>query len=77
MTKPHLKTVGYYPAFPTTDEYGDAFDGLSKRELFAAMAMQGMTARDEGYPSKQIVHDAVLMSDLLIEELNRTRQSDA
>lgn len=39
---------GNMPAHPRTDKHGDGsefiYPGLSKRELFAAMAMQGLAA---------------------------------
>ena len=53
--------------------------GLSKRELFAAMAMQGMVS--SGYDSGDVrsvkdwrchlAHDAVRYADALIEALNK------
>ncbi len=47
--------------------------GLTKREYFAAMAMQGLM---ENYPNSfhnpiQVVNTAVSMADWLIEELNK------
>ena len=56
-------------------------DGLTKREYFAAMAMQGLLTRvpkrhndevDLGInESSRIAQESVLMADLLIEELNK------
>lgn len=43
--------------------------GLTKREYFAAMAMQGLLA--EGHYSKFIAEKSCAMADLLIEELNK------
>ena len=46
------------------------FHGLTKREYFAAMAMQGLIAKDGNEcPSLDV---AVLLADELIKELNRT-----
>ena len=47
-------------------------NGLTKREYFAAMAMQGMLSKSTGrYPVSEIVNDAVGAADALIEELNK------
>lgn len=47
--------------------------GLSKRELFAAMALQGMVASDIGQQSRAnyaaFAGDAVAFADALLEEL--------
>ena len=45
--------------------------GLTKREYFAAMAMQGMLAnRINGY--KFLAEESVMMANALIEALNNT-----
>ncbi len=45
-------------------------DGLSKRELFAAMAMQGLvTNLPKGFKPKDIAWAAVAAADALLEEL--------
>lgn len=50
--------------------------GLTKREYFAAMALQGLLSNDgyvnrvESY-SKEIARDAVVYADALIEELEK------
>ena len=73
------KTHGDSPAFSKaafyTDEYGiDApQEGLTKREYFAAMAMQGLLANDSGLITSK-ARDAVKAADALIEELNKTKQ---
>ena len=72
------KTHGDSPAFAKaafyTDEYGiDApQEGLTKREYFAAMAMQGLLANDSGLITSK-ARDAVKSADLLIEELNKNK----
>jgi hypothetical protein len=44
--------------------------GLTRRELYAAMAMQGMLAGDDGGSSAEYVaHDAVKQADALLKEL--------
>ena len=59
-------------AFPQTVEGEEAIyhtKGLSKREYFAAMAMQGMLAnRIIGY--KFLAEESVMMANALIEALN-------
>lgn len=49
--------------------------GLTKREYFAVMAMQGIIANKDGLDIKieRIVESAVDTADALIEELNKTK----
>jgi len=49
------------------------FNGLTKREYFAAMAMQGLlaSAKDIIYPIIRVAKDAVDYADALIDELNK------
>lgn len=60
------------PAFPCPDKEISA--GLSKREYFAVMALQGIMAS-----LKPLPHDpgqmAVIMADQLIEALNKNGKS--
>jgi hypothetical protein len=45
--------------------------GLTKREYFAAMAMQGMMANSAiSDPFKYVAQNSIIMADELIEELN-------
>jgi len=59
------------------DVYEGQFQGLNKREYFAAMAMQGMIAGTSGVEALAMVHSssycetAVQCADALIEVLNR------
>lgn len=53
-------------AYPTSHEL---YGGLTKRELFAAMAMQGILARTEATKSG-ICRDAVRLADALLAELS-------
>lgn len=50
----------------------EMFRGLTKRELFAAMAMQGLA--DEEYP-EGCAHEAVKYADALLAELAKEPQS--
>jgi hypothetical protein len=46
--------------------------GLTKRELFAAMAMQGYCSVQEGWdqPAREVAKCAALMADALLAALN-------
>lgn len=73
MTEPNESANGY--GFCTAN--GDCVQevkGLTKREYFAAMALQGMCSRQtfvyEGV-YEQIAKQAVLAADYLIEKLNK------
>ena len=75
-------------AFGATVRYQDGIDaqlpGLTKREYFAAVAMQGLLAVDELviYTPPATVHreivacNAVSYADELIAELNKTNDKD-
>lgn len=62
-------------ASPKDIEKGDYLihtEGLTKREHFAAMAMQGIISHCyNAHPDVFIAERAVLMADALIEELNK------
>jgi hypothetical protein len=56
--------------YPMATE-GDGFnDGLTKRELIAAMAMQGLLAGHPIYDPSGVARTAVAYADALIERLN-------
>jgi len=63
-----------------TDGQHDAFQcvcgqqGLTKREYFAAMAMQGMVTLD--LEDETIARLAVDQADELIKQLNKTRETN-
>ena len=73
------------PAFPSgTEENGISLhakhEGLTKREYFVAMAMQGFCANSfyvdnvQGHHKKMAVHiaeDAIMCADALIKELEK------
>ena len=75
------KTHGDSPAFSKSAFYhpDGGLDspnaGLTKREYFAAMALQGIIANKDGLDIKieRIVESAVDTADALIEELNKTK----
>ena len=46
-------------------------DGLTKREYFAAMAMQGLIARGTHPIIDNVTHNSVVYADSLIEALNK------
>ena len=50
--------------------------GLTKREYFAAMAMQGLLTKFGNDYELQIAKDAIYWADALIEELNKTKTND-
>jgi len=45
--------------------------GLTKRELFAAMAMQGILSNGEISHEVEVAKNALLYADALINELNK------
>ena len=74
------------PAFPLPNEAApfeghSAIDGLTKREYFAAMAMQGIVANERATESNEdgehesiaaaIASNAVFMADALLAELEK------
>lgn len=59
-----------FPRPPVMNEFGNlrhGQQGLTKRELFAAMAMQGMVS--EKYEIDEIAQDAVAVADALLKQL--------
>lgn len=66
------KRIAGEPATRSLRE-GEAYEyhGLTKRELFAAMAMQGFLACPD--ETVQIIKQSVIFADALLEELSRTR----
>lgn len=65
--------TGYGPGFPV----GRAVETITKRELFAAMAMQGMLAAAATHVSNPhtLAPVAVACADALIAALNKEPQS--
>jgi hypothetical protein len=62
-----LKTGG--PAFPTGDShYSGEYECLSKRDYFAAAALQGLISRPETYSSREaLASEAYLFADAMLE----------
>lgn len=54
------------------DIINSQFHGLTKREYFAAMVLQGLAA---SHSPSAATEKAVIYADDLIEELNRTKQN--
>lgn len=48
------------PAFPNKDHMGDGPDGLTKREYFAAMAMQGAITLKLPEKDKDLMHPDII-----------------
>lgn len=71
-----MKTEANDPAFAGNEyDHGQFNPGLSKREYFSALAMQGFISAWGGHDltdREDIAHDAVLFADALIKELNNT-----
>lgn len=60
------------PAFPQDMASHGSFPGLTKREYFAAIAMQGMlTKLADGITTKAIIWTAIECADFLITELEK------
>ncbi len=74
MTKPND------PAFPVSPADYSAKHGLTKREYFAAMAMQGLIAGLESNISAFIQYnfaiDCIATADALIGALNNTKDAE-
>lgn len=63
QTKKGVQTISYYYIA----------NSLTKREYFAAMAMQGLLTKFGNDYELQIAKDAIYWADALIEELNKTK----
>lgn len=69
-TKKLEKTIGDNPIHPI-ENAPVYFGGLTKREYFAAMAMQGICANmNERLARREVAEKAVLIADHLIQQLN-------
>ena len=80
-----METIGASPSFPPSEKavsdikagygYPEEYMGLTKREYFAAMAMQGFASIEvTDMPFKSIAQDSVRMADALITELNKSEE---
>lgn len=73
-----MKINKYDPAFPTDDYFDEkitnTLPGLTKREYFAALALQGILAakaQEEFYSPPTLAEYAVECADKLINQLNK------
>lgn len=64
-------TRGNELAFPLVIADAPPFVGLVKREVFAAIAMEGLLHRSPGLTASEIAHLAVKQADALIDALNK------
>ena len=70
------KTIANDCSFPVIAGNYLVDSGLTKREYFAAMAMQGLLSHYGTSYSVQNTMEAVYMADALIEELNKTKTNE-
>ena len=73
--KPTDPTVNAFPIFQADGRYNLLEIGLTKREYFAALAMQGLMAADADkvnrWSPRMLAQVAVDNADALIDELNK------
>ena len=80
-----MKMTGNEPAYPTMDNNGlNRFSGLTIRQQFAMVAMNGMLAHSTRYRPRQgasnnwheaMAEEAVQLADALIAELNKSEEN--
>jgi hypothetical protein len=66
-----IKTNPDEPVQPEEYNTNYRFNGLTKREYFAAMALQGLLATNSTTSTEYYAIDAVRVADALINELNK------
>ena len=67
-----MKTEPNESMHPIADNVLTCDKGLTKREYFAAMAMQGICANaNERLARREVAEKAVLIADHLIQQLNQ------
>jgi len=73
-----MRTKAKGPAFPLISDEGYIINaGLTKREYFAAMALQGLLTDNESPNSREeFAGYAVKFADALIEELSKTKTNE-
>lgn len=59
--------------FNATPHYNSRMMGLTKREYFASLALQGLAHQSNGYNFREKAVYAILLADTLIEELNKEK----
>jgi hypothetical protein len=65
----HKPAIGDTPAFPSQVHVKSDLSGLTKREYFAAMAMQSLLTTCAGANPNDLANDAVVYADALIKTL--------
>ena len=65
----NAKDLGDLPAYPDPHEDSAGAAGLSKREAFAMVAMQGMAMRVTSLLDHEVAYSAVRLADALLLEL--------
>lgn len=63
------------PAFPLdydAELNGNKFKGLTKREYFAGLAMQGFISTGTGYDKEYLAHKSIEAADELLEQLENS-----
>jgi hypothetical protein len=68
-----MKTTYPNDSIHNSEEFKN--DGLTKREYFAALAMQGYASSSHNISFTQQTEWAVISADKLIEELNKKAES--
>ena len=69
-----MRTKAKNPAFPLISDEGYVINaGLTKREYFALMALQGMLAKYGSDYQVNNAKEAIYWADALIEELSKTK----
>ena len=58
-------------AFPVSDTDGNVYSGMTIREHFASIAMQGITSKEDAWGEDHAAKTAVKYADALISELNK------
>ena len=63
-------------SFNNSEHSQGNFNGLTKREYFAGLAMQGLLANPDLYVNMKIGQEAVLLADELLAELAKPTKTD-
>lgn len=63
-----------FPVFDSTGRYNPGSCGLTKREYFAGLAMQGILSHDSWHRMSDVAIAAVNAADALIDALNQGQE---
>jgi hypothetical protein len=69
-----METKANEPGYPNIQV--PSLKGLTKREYFAAMALQGLLANSNIQLDGASANTAILFADALIEELSKTKTNE-